>query len=338
MAIERGLRLRYGVRMLTPPSSPRLPAPGERVVAFHPTARAWRPATVLAVTAPDAVLVNFMFFAQSETISRFCANEHTVKWPEEVEPLESAGDFLQHHGDSVQDEAWRAMLFSLTLVDPRIYGERRAARNLQPSGVAPRDLYALLVAAMLDADARIAGGAALFVRLRAQCADFDPVAMAALGERDIEAVRMVMPSPLRARVLFANARTFAQLAAQAGGFMAWLEAQGDPVKSLCDTFARLEPRAAVLFLRYLGWGTIAPDDALARLALRLGWIAPGAPPTELRRVFEQLAARVGDLAGLVDLTARRFADAVCAEEPDCQRCAMPHCPARQAEPAVELPA
>src|SRR5262245_22822706 len=65
----------------------RLPEVGQRVLAFHPVARVWRPATVLATTAPDLVRVNFMFYAQSENIAQFLASDHQVRWPEEVEPL-----------------------------------------------------------------------------------------------------------------------------------------------------------------------------------------------------------------------------------------------------------
>jgi endonuclease III len=109
------------------------------------------------------------------------------------------------------------------------------------------------------------------------------------------------------------------------------------VQSLCEAFHRLEPRAAVLFLRYLGSGAIAPDDALARVALRLGWVRPGAPPVEVRRVYEELAASIGDPPGLVDLTVRRFADTLCEKEPACLRCALPACPSRQEESSIGLP-
>src|SRR5205814_1058311 len=116
-----------------------------RVLAFHPIARAWRPATVLGVSPPDRVKVNFMFYAQSETVSPFQATDHEVRWPEELEPLDAPADFLAPLGESPRAQAWRAMLYSLTLLDPRVYGERRAARNLDPDGVGARDLYALLV-------------------------------------------------------------------------------------------------------------------------------------------------------------------------------------------------
>jgi hypothetical protein len=323
--------------MSSPLATDRLPAVGQRVLAFHPVARAWRPATVLAVTPPAEVRVNFMFYAQSENIAQFLASDHVVAWPEELEPLDDAADFLAPRRDGVRAQAWRAILYSLTLRDPRIYGERRAARNLDAASVAPLDLYPLLVAAMLDADARIAGGAALFVRLRGPCADFDPRRLVELGDREIEAARRVMPSPLRARVLFTNARTFLELDARSGGFRGWLAEQADPVQALCEAFHRLEPRAAVLFLRYLGSDAIAADDALGRVALRLGWTRPGATGTDVRRSYEELARTVGDQPSLVDLTVRRFADALCAEEPDCLHCAMPDCPARQQEPSIELP-
>jgi len=314
-----------------------LPSVGERVIAFHPLARAWRPATVLAVLPPDTVKVNFMFYAQSENVAEFQASDHTVRWPEEVEPLDEPADFLLAKGESSRAEAWRAMLYSLTLADPRIYGERRAARNLDPETAQPDELYALLVAAMLDADARIAGGAALFVRLRSQCADFDPRRMAALTEKEIEAARRVMPSPLRARVLFSNAGKFLDLDARPGGFRGWLAQQADPVFALCEVFHRLEPRAAVLFLRYLGIDVIAPDEALRRVALRLGWTQPQAAGADVRRVYEELAHTIGDRPSLVDLTVRRFADSICAQEPRCLDCAMPVCPARQQDASIGLP-
>jgi len=315
----------------------RLPAVGQRVIAFHPLARAWRPATVLAVQPPESVKVNFMFYAMSENIAEFQASDHTVRWPEEVEPLDEAADFLLARGESPRAQAWRAMLFSLTLADPRIYGERRTAKHLDPDSVGADDLYALLVAAMLDADTRIPGGAALLVRLRSQCADFDPRKMVELTEKEIEAARRVMPSPLRARVLFSNAKKFLELDEKPGGFRGWLARAGDPVNALCEAFHRLEPRAAVLFLRYLGIDVIAPDDALARVALRLLWTRPGAQAADVRRAYEELAQAVGDHPGLVDLTVRRFADAVCREEPDCLHCAMPACPARQHEASIGLP-
>jgi endonuclease III len=313
-----------------------LPQVGERVCAFDPTNRVWRPATVLAVSPPDAVKVNFMFYAVSENVAQFAATDSVVRWPEEVEPLDEPADFLAATGDSPRARTWRAMLYSLTLADPRVYGERRAARNLDPGEVPRRDLYALLCAAMFDADARIPGGAALMVRLRAQCADFDPERMVELAESDLEAVRRVMPSPIRARVLFTNARRFLALR-HARGVRDWLAEQPDPVQALCNTFERLEPRAAVLFLRYLGIDAVAPDEALSRVALRLGWTAPRAPATEVRRTFEDLAGVVGDRRGLVDLTVRRFADVICGPEPRCLRCAVPACPARQEEAEVELP-
>jgi endonuclease III len=313
-----------------------IPAAGDRVLAFHPTARAWRPATVMSVALPDSVRVGFSFYAQSEQVGTTFTSDHVVRWPEEVEPLDAPADFLTPPGESDAAQTWRAVLFSLTLADPRIYGERRAAKNLDPA-FDPREVYALLVAAMLDADARIPGGAALFVRLRSQCADFEPRAMASLTEKEIEAARRVMPSPLRARVLFSNARIFVELDSQPGGFRGWLDAAKDPVDALTGAFSRLEPRAAVLFLRYLGSGAIAPDEALRRVATRLGWVATGATADDVRIAYESLARTVADAPALVDLTVRRFADAVCKAEPDCMRCAIPRCPARRAEPAVDLP-
>lgn len=313
-----------------------IPAVGDRVLAFHPAARAWRPATVTEVAPPESVRVSFSFYAQSEQLESVVTSDHVVRWPEELEPLDAPADFLTPPGESDGANAWRAVLFSLTLADPRIYGERRAAKNLDPE-VGPRDVYALLVAAMFDADARIPGGAALFVRLRSQCADFEPGAMAALTENEIEAARRVMPSPLRARVLFSNAQVFLDLDRKEGGFRAWLHAAADPVEALTSAFSRLEPRAAVLFLRYLGSGAIAPDEALRRVATRLGWVPVHATAPEIRVAYESLAKTVGDAPALVDLTVRRFADAICKAEPDCLRCAIPHCPARKVESAVHLP-
>lgn len=313
-----------------------IPAPGDRVLAFHPVARAWRPATVTSTTLPDSVRVSFSFYAQSEQVGNVYTSDHVVRWPEEVEPLDAPADFLTPLGESDHAQTWRAVLFSLTLADPRIYGERRAAKNLDPN-FHPREVYALLVAAMLDADARIPGGAALFVRLRSQCADFEPRAMASLTEKEIDAAKRVMPSPLRARVLFSNARVFLELDERPGGFRGWLDAAKDPVEALTTTFSRLEPRAAVLFLRYLGSGAIAPDEALRRVASRLGWVPASASAEDVRVAYESLATAVVDAPALVDLTVRRFADAICKDEPDCMRCAIPRCPARLAEPAVNLP-
>ena len=98
-------------------------------------------------------------------------------------------------------------------------------------------------------------------------------------------------------------------------------------------------RAAVLFLRYLGIDAIAPDDALTRVGQRLGWVrrhpAPSAP--EVRDVWTQVARTVDDRPALLDLTVRRFADAVCRVEPLCDRCAVPVCPSRREESNVVLP-
>src|SRR5262245_56520905 len=100
---------------MTKTESSTLPSVGQRVLAFHPVARAWRPATVLAVTPPQMVRVNFMFYAQSETISQFLASDHEVRWPEEVEPLPAPADFLARiGGDEPRARTWRAVLYSLT--------------------------------------------------------------------------------------------------------------------------------------------------------------------------------------------------------------------------------
>jgi endonuclease III len=93
----------------------------------------------------------------------------------------------------------------------------------------------------------------------------------------------------------------------------------------------------VLFLRYLGSGAIAPDEALRRVASRLGWVPVSASAEDVRVAYESLATAVVDAPALVDLTVRRFADAICKDEPDCMRCAIPRCSARLAEPAVNLP-
>jgi hypothetical protein len=140
-------------------------------------------------------------------------------------------------------------------------------------------------------------------------------------------------------VLFSNARRFLELDAAPGGFRAWLGAQPDPVFALCQAFDRLEPRAAVLFLRYLGVDAIAPDEALTRVAQRLGWIRrhpkPSAP--EVRDAWTETARQVGDRPALLDLTVRRFADGVCQVEPRCGECAVPVCPSRRTDSNVVLP-
>jgi hypothetical protein len=93
----------------------------------------------------------------------------------------------------------------------------------------------------------------------------------------------------------------------------------------------------VLFLRYLGIDAIAPDAALARVGQRLGWLRrqPPPPAAEVRDIWTQIATEVGDRPALLDLTVRRFADAVCAVEPLCRRCAVPGCPSRRAD--TDLP-
>lgn len=307
------------------------PAIGARVLAFHPEARAWRPATVRALGGGGTARVHFVGFAGEGP------SEYEVGLTEEVEPLDPAADFLVGGGDGARARTFRGVLRSLAMADPRIYGERRAAAHLDPEGVAPRDLYALLVAAMLDADPRIPGGAALLVRLQGTLCGFDPRAIARLGEPEITRARDLMPSPLRARVLFGNARRFLELDAVPGGFRGWLGAQPDPVAALCAAFDRLEPRAAVLFLRYLGIDAIAPDEALARVGQRLGWVRrrPAPSPPEVRDAWTDVAREVGDRPALLDLTVRRFADAVCAVEPGCAGCAVPGCPSRREESVLE---
>jgi endonuclease III len=118
-----------------------------------------------------------------------------------------------------------------------------------------------------------------------------------------------------------------------------LRAQADPVAALCQTFDRLEPRAAVLFLRYLGMEAIAPDESLTRVGQRLGWVRrhpkPSAP--DVRDAWGETARAVGDRVSLMDLTVRRFADVVCQIEPLCERCAVAGCPSRRAESNVVLP-
>jgi hypothetical protein len=316
---------------------PGKPTLGTRVLAFHPLARAWRPATVRGYGDGAEILVHFLGYAIDEGSGQAGGpSEYTVRFPEELETLEEAADFLAERGEGPPARAWRGILHSLAVADPRVYGERRAAANLDPDGLAPRDHYALLVAAMLDADARIPGGAALFVRLRRVLADYDPREMARLGEDAIAGARRVMPSPLRARVLVANAWRFLELDAQPGGFRGWLAAQPDAVTSLCQVFDRLEPRAAVLFLRYLGVDAIAPDEALTRVGQRLGLVRRHPPPTApvVRDAWTEVARTVGDRPALLDLTVRRFADAVCQVEPLCARCAVPICPSRREESHV----
>lgn len=310
------------------------PVIGARVLAFHPEARAWRPATVRAVLPFGAVRVHFVGYVIDEGTGQAGGpSEYEVHFPEELEPLEAAADFFAERGESERARAWRGILQTLAALDPRVYGERRAAANLRPETLAARDVYPLLVAAMLDADARIPGGAALYVRLHAVLADYDPKELVKRGEADVAEARAIMPSPLRARVLFSNARRFLELDAAPGGFRAWIQAQPDPVAALCAAFDRLEPRAAVLFLRYLGMDAIAPDAALTRVAQRLGLVrrAPPPPAPEVRDAWTAVASAVGDRPALLDLTVRRFADAVCEVEPRCRRCAVPVCPSRREE-------
>jgi endonuclease III len=321
------------------------PEVGTRVLAFHPVARAWRPATVASVVQGGEVRVFFVGYAIDEGSGQAGGpSEYVVKIPEELEPLEAAGDFLAEAGESERGKAWRGILLSLAVADPRVYGERRAAANMDAESLASADVYALLVAAMLDADARIAGGAALYVRMRRALADYDPARMVRLGEEEIARARAVMPSPLRARVLVSNARRFLEIeggagGAGGGGFRAWLKQQADPVGALGQTFDRLEPRAAVLFLRYLGIEAIAPDEALTRVGQRLGWVRrhPRPSAADVRDAWTETARVVGDRVSLMDLTVRRFADGVCQVEPLCDRCAVAVCPSRRVDSNLVLP-
>ncbi len=309
---------------------------GARVLAFHPEARAWRPATLRARPAVDRARVFFLDLGVHEEAGAAGASEHDVAVPEELEALPAAADFVGPDDESPRARAWRAMLHTLAVADPRVYGERRATAHLSPETLAPADVHALLVAAMLDADARIEGGASLLLRMRGALADYDPARMGQLGPEAVEAARRVMPSPLRARVLFDNARRFLELDAQPGRLLGWLRAQPDPVGALTAAFDRLEARAAVLFLRYLGLGTIAPDAALSRVAQRLAWVRRTPPPTpaDVRDVWAALAREVGDAPALLDLTVRWFADGICRPEPQCERCAVAGCTFRRAESAL----
>jgi endonuclease III len=316
-----------------------LPAIGARVLAFHPQARAWRPATVKALPRPGVARVHFAGYAVDDGSGQAGGpSEFDVQVPEELEALAPVADFLTAPGEQPIARAWRGVLHSLAAHDPRVYGERRAAAAFDPASPPDRDLYALLVAAMLDADARIPGGAALMVRLRGALGDCDPRRLAAAGEAEIAQARAVMPSPLRARVLFSNARRFLELDASPGGFRGWLTAQPDPVAALCAAFDRLDARAAVLFLRHLGSGAIAPDDALTRVAQRLGLVRRHPAPTgaEVRDAWLAAARAVGDAPPLLDLTVRRFADSVCQVEPRCATCAVPDCPSRRVESDLPL--
>ena len=315
------------------------PEVGSRVLAFHPEARAWRPATLKGYGAGDVARVHFAGYTVDDGSGQAGGpSEFEVKVPEELEPLEEAADFFAAPGESERARAWRGILQSLAVVDPRVYGERRAATAFAPEAVADGDVYPLLVAAMLDADPRIPGGAALFVRMRGDLAGYDAEKLAAMSEASVAQASRLMPSPLRARVLFTNARRYLELARRPGRFWAWLAAQPDPVASLCQAFDRLEPRAAVLFLRTLGYEAVAPDEALARVGQRLGWLRrrPPPPAAEVREVWSDLAKTVGDRPSLLDLTVRRFADAVCRVEPACATCAVPVCPSRRAETDVPL--
>jgi endonuclease III len=315
------------------------PEIGSRVLAFHPEARAWRPATVKGYAGEDTARVHFPgYWVDDGSGQAGGPSEFDVKVPEEIEPLESAADFFAAPGEPERARAWRGILQSLAVVDPRVYGERRAAAELEPQGLAREDVYPLLVASMLDADARIPGGAALFVRMRHVLKGCDPEALARTSDTDIGRALRLMPSPLRARVLFTNARRFLELDRGPDGFRGWLAREPDPVAALCQAFDRLEPRAAVLFLRYLGYEAIAPDEALVRVGQRLGWLRrrPPPPAAEVRDVWMELARLVEDRPSLLDLTVRRFADAVCRVEPRCSTCAVPACPSRRAETDVPL--
>jgi hypothetical protein len=315
------------------------PDVGSRVLAFHPEARAWRPATVKAYAADDTARVHFPgYWIDDGSGQAGGPSEFDVRIPEELEPLEAAADFFAEPGESERARAWRGILQSLAVADPRVYGERRAAAEFDPATLSTEDVYPLLVAAMLDADARIPGGAALFVRMRPVLAGYDPAKLARFSDTDVTRASRLMPSPLRARVLFTNARRFLELDRSPGAFRGWVLAQPDPVAALCQAFDRLEARAAVLFLRYLGYEAIAPDDALTRVGQRLGWLRRRPPPPagEVREVWTEVARLVGDRPSLLDLTVRRFADAICRVEPACATCAIPVCPSRRAETDVPL--
>jgi hypothetical protein len=77
---------------------------------------------------------------------------------------------------------------------------------------------------------------------------------------------------------------------------------------------------------------------LVRVGQRLGWLRrrPPPPAAEVRDAWMEVARVVGDRPSLLDLTVRRFADAICGVEPACASCAVPVCPARRAETEVPL--
>jgi hypothetical protein len=315
------------------------PDVGTRVLAFHPEARAWRPATLKGYSGETTARVHFPgYWIEDGSGQAGGPSELEVELPEELEPLEAAADFFAARGESDRARAWRGILQSLAVADPRVYGERRATAELDPESIPAQDLYPLLVAAMLDADPRIPGGAALFVRMRPVLAEYDPARLTGFTDADVARASRLMPSPLRARVLYSNARRFLELDRGPNGFRAWLSAQADPVAALCQAFDRLEPRAAVLFLRTLGVEAIAPDDAIQRVGQRLGWLRrrPPPPAAEVRETWTAIAQAVGDRPSLLDLTVRRFADAICGVEPACASCAVPACPSRRAEGNVTL--
>src|SRR5262245_48524973 len=133
---------------------------GSRVLAFHPDARAWRPATVKGYAGDDTARVHFPgYWIDDGSGQAGGPSEFDVRIPEELEPLEAAAAFLAAPGEPERARAWRGILQSLAVTDPRVYGERRAAAGFDPESLPREDIYPLLVAAMLDADSRIPGGA-----------------------------------------------------------------------------------------------------------------------------------------------------------------------------------
>src|SRR5690349_8304429 len=109
-----------------------LPVIGQRVLAFDPEARAWRPATVRAVNG-DVARVHFVGYAVDDGTGQAGGpSEHDVRVPEECEPLADAADFFAARGETPRARAWRGILQTLAAHDPRVYGERRAAAHLRP--------------------------------------------------------------------------------------------------------------------------------------------------------------------------------------------------------------
>src|SRR5436305_170369 len=98
------------------------PSIGARVLAFHPEARAWRPATVRGLSPPDLARVHFAGYATEQSGTRPEHTEFDVRYPEELEALDIAADFLVEAGEDIGGDDERLELLRITHVELGVLG------------------------------------------------------------------------------------------------------------------------------------------------------------------------------------------------------------------------